>query len=390
MSAQRDYYEVLGVSRDSDGRTIKSAYRKLALKWHPDRNEGNAEAEVKFREAAEAYEVLSDDNKRALYDRGGHEALRGGGFSGFQGDVGDIFSNFGDIFSEIFGGGFGGGGGNPNRPMVGADQRFDLEITMDEAFTGVTRTIEVPRLTPCEPCNGTGAEGGEVVSCQVCGGRGQVVQRRGGFMLATTCRACGGAGRTAKAHCPECKGEGQVEKRRKLEVRVPPGIDGERLRLQNEGHSGMNGGPPGDLYVFVSVQAHPVFVRNGSDLHCEVAIDFPTACLGGEAQIPRLVEGEHDVEIPAGAQPGDVVRIDDAGMPKLGSRQKGDLLVHLTIDVPQKLTDSQKEKLEDLRSVMSKRPTVSAGGPERKETKRRRKKGGGSFFDRIRDAIEGD
>lgn len=389
MPVQRDYYEVLGVARDADERTIKSAYRKLALKYHPDRNQGNTEAEANFREAAEAYEVLSDRQKRSLYDRGGHEGLRSGGFSGFQGDIGDIFANFGDIFAEFFGAGFGATGGP--RPMVGADQRFDMQVSLQEAYTGVTRTIDVPRLTTCADCGGTGAEGGELVACQVCQGRGQVVQGRGGFMIATTCRACGGAGRLPKSVCETCRGEGQVEQRRKLEVRVPPGVDGGvRLRLQGEGHAGTNGGPPGDLYVFVGVDSHPVFVRNGPDLHCELAVDFATACLGGEAQVPKLVEGEWTVEIPAGMQPGDVVRIDDGGMPKLGSRQHGDLLVHLTVDVPKRLDDEQKARVESLREVISRTPSVSAGGPTRRETKRRRKRGGAGFFDRLRDALDGD
>ncbi|MEL6189499.1 MAG: molecular chaperone DnaJ [Myxococcota bacterium] len=389
--AKRDYYEVLGVARDADERSIKSAYRKLAMKHHPDRNPGDADAEQAFRDCAEAYEVLSDPQKRSLYDRGGHEGLKTGGFSGFQGgDVGDIFSHFGDIFSEFFGGagGFGGGG---IRPMVGADQRFDLEIELAEAFTGVTRTIEVGRMVVCEDCNGTGAENGELLTCQVCGGRGQVVQGRGGFMIATTCRACGGTGRVARSRCPTCDGEGHVEQVRKLEVRVPPGVDsGVRLRLQGEGHAGANGGPPGDLYVFINVANHDTFVRNGPDLHCELAVDFPTACLGGTAQVPQLVEGEWSVDVPSGMQPGDVVRINDGGMPRLGSRQNGDLLVHLTIEVPRDLDETQRGKVESLRADFSSAPTVSAGGPERRETKRRRKKGGGSFFDRIRDALEGD
>lgn len=389
MPAQRDYYEVLGVARDADERTIKSAYRKLALKYHPDRNPGDTEAEQRFREAAEAYEVLSDVDKRRLYDRGGHEGLRSGGFAGFQGDIGDIFANFGDIFSELFGGGFGGARGP--RPMVGADQRYDLEVTLQDAYTGTTRTIDVPRLATCRDCAGTGADKGELVVCQVCQGRGQVVQGRGGFILSTTCRACGGAGRTPKKVCDTCGGEGQIEERRKLEVRVPPGVDsGVRLRLQSEGHAGMNGGPPGDLYVFVNVKDHSTFVRNGADLHCELAVDFPTACLGGEATVPKLVEGEWAVEIPAGMQPGDVVRIDDGGMPKLGSRQHGDLLVHLTIDVPKRLDEETREQIEALRDLIAKSPTVSAGGPERRETKRKRKRSGGGFFDRIRDALDGE
>lgn len=395
MPAQRDYYEVLGVARDAEERAIKSAYRKLALKYHPDRNPDDADAEQKFREAAEAYEVLSDAQKRALYDRGGHEALKGGGFSGFQGDIGDIFSNFGDIFAEFFGGAAGGGGfgggfrGGP-RPMVGADLRYDLELDLQEAFTGSTRNIELERMATCDACAGSGAEGGQLSVCDACEGQGQVVQRRGVIMFATPCRACGGAGRRATKPCEPCSGEGHIAVRRKLEVSVPAGIQhGQKLRVQNEGHGGANGGPPGDLYVFITVKSHPVFVRADADLHCELAVDFATACLGGEATIPKLVEGEHTVQVPAGMQPGDKVRVRGGGMPQLGGRPPGDLVVHLTVDVPRHLDDAQREAVETLRASVSKNPSVSASGPERRETRNKRKKGG-SFFDRLREAIEGE
>lgn len=395
MAGRLDYYEVLGVARDSDDRTIKSAYRKLALKYHPDRNPGDEQAERRFREAAEAYEVLSDPQKRSLYDRGGHEALEGRGFSGFQGDIGDIFANFGDIFAEFFGGaaagGFGGGGfrGGP-RPMVGADLRYDLELDLQEAFTGTQRTIQLQRMATCEACSGSGAEGGQLTVCAACGGQGQVVQRRGAFMLATPCRACGGAGRRAESVCPSCDGEGHVQTERKLEVQVPAGIaDGQKLRVQNEGHGGAHGGPPGDLYVFISVRSHPVFVRAGADLHCELAVDFPTACLGGSAEIPKLVEGEHTVEIPAGMQPGDKVRVRGGGMPQLGGRPPGDLIVHLNVDIPRSLDGDQVQQVEALRNTLGKAPSVSASGPERRETKNRKRRGG-SILDRIRDALEGE
>ena len=393
MAAKRDYYEVLGITREADERGIKSAYRKLALKHHPDRNPGDPEAEKNFREAAEAYEVLSDPQKRAIYDRAGHDGLRSGGFSGFQGDIGDIFSSFGDIFAEFFGGGaFGGGGGfgGGRRPMVGADLRYDLEIDLKDAYTGCEKTIEVPRLLECEDCSGTGAEGGELVPCEVCGGRGQIVQGRGGFMIATTCRACGGVGQVPRKMCPTCGGHGQVETRQKTKVHVPPGVDGQKLRLKGHGHGGISGGPPGDLYIFVSVKTHDVFVRNGEDLHCELAIDFPTACIGGPAEVPQLVDGNWPVDIPAGTQPGDVIRISGGGMPRYGTRHNGDLLVHLTVDIPRKLNDAQKKQIETLRPLIAQEPTISAGGPERRETARKRKKGGGSFFDRIRDALEGE
>ena len=396
MAAKRDYYEVLGVTRDADLKTIKSAYRKLALKYHPDRNPGDATAEENFKEAAEAYEVLTDDNKRALYDRAGFDGLRSGGFSPFQGDLGDIFAQFGDIFSEFFGGGGGGGfgfggmGPRGPRPAVGADLREDITIRLEDVMVGITEKLTTKRAATCRACSGTGGEGGEIVTCAACGGRGQVVQGRGGFMIATTCRACGGLGRMPKDPCKKCNGHGQVEETRTLEVKVPPGVEtGVRLRLQGEGHAGSYGGPPGDLYVFVTVEAHDTFVRHGPDLHCELSISFRTACLGGPAKLPKLLEGEIDVRVPGGSQPGDVVRVKGEGLPQLGTRGVGDVLAHLTIFVPTEVTDEQKRVLEDLEQVMPFTSAVSAGGPDRRETKRRRKKSGG-LFDRLRDALEGD
>ncbi len=392
MSQKRDYYEVLGVPRDADQRTIKSSYRKLALKYHPDRNPGDHAAEESFKEAAEAYEVLSDDQKRAIYDRAGFDGLRTGGFNpNFTGDLGDIFSHFGDIFSEFFGGGgfaFGGASRGP-RPTVGADLRFDMSISLEEALKGATRQIEIARNAPCRNCMGTGAKDAEMVTCAACGGRGQVVQGRGGFMIATTCRACGGRGRAPREVCPDCEGQGAIEETKKLEVKVPPGVDtGVRLRLQGEGDAGRFGGPPGDLYVFISVKEHHMFVRDAANLHCELSVGFPTACIGGKAKVPRLVEGEVAVTIPAGMQPGDVIRIEGAGLPRLGGRGVGDLLVHLTIAVPKRLNEKQKKVLDTLAEVLPTESEVSADGPERRETKRRTKKPG--IFDRIRDAFEGD
>lgn len=391
MTAKRDYYEVLGVPKNADQRTIKSAYRKMALKFHPDRNADDPSAEDKFKEAAEAYEVLSDDSKRAIYDRAGFDGLRSGGFApGFSGDIGDIFAHFGDIFSEFFGGGgFGGFGGGGNRPTIGADLRYDMKITLEEAQKGTKRTIEVGRHKACTECSGTGAENGEMDTCQVCGGRGQVVQGRGGFMIATTCRACAGRGQSPKKACETCEGQGQVEEKRKLDVKIPPGVDtGVRLRLQGEGDAGTNGGPPGDLYVFVEVAAHDMFIREGYDLHCELSVGFATAALGGKAQIPLLDGGDTEVSVPAGMQPGDVIRIEEAGMPRLGTRMVGDMLVHLTILVPKKLNDEQKEAIEALKSVLPEESEVSADGPDRRETKRRTRKSG-SLFDRLRDAFDG-
>ncbi len=392
MAEKRDYYEVLGVPRDVDPRTLKSAYRKLAMKYHPDRNPGNNEAEERFKEAAEAYEVLSDERKRAMYDRAGFEGLKSGGFQpGFSGDLSDIFGQFGDLFAEFFGGqGFGGFHGGP-RPTVGADLRYDLEITLEEAFSGTTRNIEVKKTTSCVACGGTGAKDGKLVTCRACGGRGQVVQGRGGFMIATTCRACNGRGQVAEELCQVCDGVGAIDEVKKLEVKVPPGVDtGVRLRLQGEGDAGTNGGPPGDLYVFMSVRPHDMFIRQGPDLHCELAVSFPMACLGGETLIPQLSGGETEVEVPKGMQPGMMVRVPGAGMPQLSGRGIGDLVVHLNVQVPQSLTDAQRRLVEKLDEAIPSEPEFSASLGDRRETRKSKRRKGSSFFDRLRDAFEGD
>lgn len=398
MSQKRDYYEVLGVPRDAEHATIKSAYRKLALKFHPDRNPDDAEAEEHFKEAAEAYEVLSDSNKRAIYDRAGFDGLRTGGFApGFSGDLGDIFSHFGDLFAEFFGGGaafggFGGGGFGRPRPTVGADLRYDLEITLEKALQGTSEKITVNRTVQCQDCIGTGAKDGEMTMCAVCGGRGQVVQGRGGFMIATTCRACGGRGQVPNAPCEGCNGQGFVDDKRSLDVKVPPGVDtGVRLRLQGEGDAGTFGGPPGDLYVFISVKQHDMFLRNGADLHCELAVPFTMACLGGDAIVPKVDGDEVEVAVPSGMQPGDVVRIEGEGMPRLGGRGRGDMLVHLTVQIPKKLNDDQKKAVEVLEDIIPQEPEFSAGDSAHRETKnKRRRNSGGGFFDRLRDAFDGE
>jgi molecular chaperone DnaJ len=395
MSARRDYYDVLGVSREADQKTIKSAYRKLALKFHPDRNPGDKEAEENFKEAAEAYEVLSDQDKRAIYDRAGFDGLKNRGFNpGFSGDIGDIFSQFSEIFGEFFGGGFGGFGGfgqRGPRPTVGADLRHDLEITIEEAFSGTNKKVEISRAAACRACMGSGAKDAELKACAACGGRGQVVQGRGGFMIATTCRACGGRGRVPRTPCPDCEGRGQVEEKRSLDVRIPAGVDsGVRLRLQGEGGAGEFGGPPGDLYVFLTVHSHDMFVRDGADLHCELQVSFATACTGGVAKVPRIGGDELEVRIPAGMQPGDIIRLEGQGFPRLGGRGSGDILVHLTVAVPRRLSEKQREAVEQLRTVLPDELELSGSGPDRRETRRRRKAGGGGFFDRLRDAFEGE
>jgi molecular chaperone DnaJ len=364
------------------------------MQFHPDRNPGDEQAEEKFKEAAEAYEVLSDDGKRRLYDRGGFEGLRSTGFSGFNGDIGDIFSQFGDIFAEFFGAGFGGGGfgfngrGGP-RPTVGADLRYDLEITLEDAMNGATKQIEAVRTQSCRPCTGTGAEGAEMLTCPTCRGRGQVVSGRGGFMIATTCRACNGRGRIPTKTCNACQGRGRIEETKTIDVRIPAGVDtGVRLRLQGEGDSGELGGPPGDLYVFLSVAQHAFYLRDGADLHCEVEVSFPLACMGGGAKIPKIAGGELDVAVPAGMQPGDTVRIKGEGVPRLGNRGVGDVIVHLTVTVPTELDAEQKKAVESLAALLPEKAAVAE--PLAKRHARKRKRGAGNLFDRIRDAFDAD
>jgi molecular chaperone DnaJ len=393
---KRDYYEVLGIARTADAREIKAAYRKLALKYHPDRNPGDTEAEERFKEAAEAYEVLADEQKRAIYDRAGFEGLRSGGFQGFNGDLGDIFSQFGDIFSEFFGGGgfggfgggFGGGFRGP-RPMAGADLHAQVAISLEQALTGTSNSITVDRTRPCEACDATGAEGGRMASCPACGGRGQIVQGRGAFMIATTCRACGGVGKTPEKQCEACGGQAVRSEARKLEIRVPAGVySGLRLRVPGEGNAGLHGGPPGDLYVLIDVQPHETFVRDGPDLHCELGIGFSLACLGGRVDVPRLDGETEAIEVPAGSQPGDVLRVHRAGLPRIEGGGMGDMLVHLTVQVPKRLDKEQEKLVRSIGEKVDAPPHVTAGGPNRRETTRRRKKGG--FFGRLRDALEGE
>lgn len=393
----RDYYEVLGVDRSVSETDLKKAYRKLALKYHPDRNQGDKGAEERFKEAAEAYEVLSDERKRQIYDRAGHDGLRSGGMNPQYQDLGDIFSHFGDIFAEFFGGasGFGGfpgqGGGRP-RATVGADLRYDLEITLEDAKAGTRKSIEISRSVSCESCGGTGAKNGEMTTCAVCQGRGQVVQGRGGFMIATTCRACGGMGQIPREACSACDGRGHKEVTKRLDVRVPPGVDtGVRLRVQGEGDAGMFGGPPGDLYVFVAVKQHEMFVRHDADLHCELGVSYSMACLGGAAIVPKLGGGEVEVTIPTGMQPGNAVRVQGEGMPRLGGRGEGDMVVHLTIQVPTKVDDAQRKALEDLDELLQIDPEFSAHSQDRREHRQRKRRGGGGgLFDRLRDALDGD
>ena len=343
--AKRDYYEVLGVPRDADAAAVKRAYRKLAVKFHPDRNPDDAEAEERFKDAAEAYEVLSDAEKRGLYDRYGHEGLKGAGFTGFSG-FDDIFSHFGDIFGDIFG--FGGGGrGGRRGGRRGADLRYDLTISFEEAAKGTTRKVNVDRSEPCGTCKGTGAEpGSRPEACSTCGGRGQVVHSQGLFMISTTCPRCQGAGRVVTSPCNACEGAGRVRVENVVEVEVPPGVDtGTRIRHRGEGEGADGGGVPGDLYVFIHVQPHPFFERDGSDLHCEVPVSIVQATLGAKLEVPTL-EGSEKVKISAGTQPGEVIRLGRKGIPHLRGRGRGDLYIHVKVVVPRKVSRKQRDLLQ--------------------------------------------
>jgi molecular chaperone DnaJ len=348
--SKRDYYEVLGVGRGASDQEVKSAYRKLALKHHPDRNQGNKDAEEKFKEAAEAYAVLADPDKRAAYDRFGHAGVGGAAGGGFDptvfADFGDILGGLGDLFGfgDVFGGGRRRGG-----PQRGPDLRYDLEISFEEAARGTETTIQIPRQEPCETCQGSGAAPGtSPTTCPLCQGRGQRRYQQGFFTVAQTCQQCGGAGRVIARPCQTCRGAGQVSRERKLSVRIPAGIaTGQRLRLHGEGEAGRAGGPSGDLYVFVQVQDHQFFHRNDDDLYCEIPVSFPTLALGGTIRVATL-DGTDEVRIPEGTESGTVFRLRGKGMPNVSGRGRGDLHVVVQVKTPKKLTREQRRVLEQL------------------------------------------
>ena len=354
--SKRDYYEVLGVSRTATDQEIKSSYRKLALQFHPDRNPGDKTAEEKFKEAAEAYAVLADSDKRHMYDRFGHAGLGGaatGGFdptvfTGFEdilGGLGDIFG-FGDVF---------GGRRRPGGAQRGADLRYDLEISFEEAATGTETTIQIPRHEACETCSGSGAApGSKPTACPQCHGRGQLRYQQGFFTVARTCGQCRGTGSVIAKPCATCKGTGHVPKERKLTVKIPAGIaTGQRMRISGEGEAGAAGGPTGDLYVVVHVQVHPFWQRDGNDLYCEIPVNFPTLAIGGEITIPTL-DGDETFKIPEGTQTGSAFRLRGRGMPDVGGRGRGDLVVTVKVITPKKLTKDQKKLLEQLQGLLPK------------------------------------
>jgi molecular chaperone DnaJ len=348
---KRDYYEVLEVERSSAEDEIKRSYRKLAVRFHPDKNPGDHEAEERFKELGEAYDVLMEPQKRAAYDRYGHAAFQQGGMGG-GGGFHDPF----DLFREVFGAGggsggifdhfFGGGGGDASGRQRGSDLRYDMQITLEEAAFGAEKEIEIRKLDACESCDGSGAQkGSKAVTCPTCRGRGQVVASRGFFQVAQTCPQCHGTGQTIEKPCKSCQGEGRVEKTSRVKIKVPAGIDSEsRLRSSGGGEAGLRGGPSGDLYVVLHIKEHDVFVRDGMDLRCEVPLPFTTAALGGEIRVPTL-EGAVSLKIPAGTQSGVVFRVRGNGMPGLRSASRGDILTHVQVEVPTRLNAEQREAL---------------------------------------------
>lgn len=341
--SKRDYYEILGVVREVSDGELKKAYRRLAMKYHPDRNAGDTEAEERFKEVSEAYEVLSDTDKRAIYDRHGHEGLnRGaGGGGGFGGGFGDIF---GDVFADIFGGGGGGGGAGPRR---GADLRYMMELTLEQAVFGTTEQIRIPSWNDCEACDGHGtADGKPAGECPTCHGTGQVRVQQGFFVLQQTCPHCRGRGTTITDPCRTCKGAGKTRTEKTLEVKIPPGVDtGDRIRLNGEGEPGEQGAPAGNLYVQVNVKPHDIFERDGNDLYCEVPISFVTAALGGTLDVPTL-EGKAEIDIPEGTQTARRFRLRGRGVRSVRSAATGDLYCTVTVETPVKLNKQQKELLQ--------------------------------------------
>jgi molecular chaperone DnaJ len=349
--AKRDYYEVLGVSRQSGEDEIKKAYRRLALQYHPDRNPDNPEAEDKFKEASEAYEVLQDPEKRGLYDRYGHDGLRNAGFQGFQG-FDDVFSNFGNLFEEFFG--FGGGRrGGRSAARAGADLRYDLRVVFEEAVFGIEKILEFEKLETCVHCLGKRtAPGTQPTTCTTCGGIGQVERRQGFFALRTTCPQCRGEGTLITDPCPQCRGQGLVKTPKKLAVKVPAGVDnGARLRLVGEGEEGTNGGPAGDLYVVITVAPHDIFERQGNDIHCRVPISFSQAALGADVEVPSLYEETQMLTIPKGTQSGEKLIIRSSGIPDVRSGRRGDQIVHVVVQTPTHLTERQEELLRALAEI---------------------------------------
>jgi molecular chaperone DnaJ len=360
--AKRDFYDVLGLSKGATPDEIKKAYRKKAKELHPDRNADNPEAEAQFKEANEAYEVLKDEEKKAAYDRFGHAAFEGGmgggggqrpgGGGGFHGQ-GDFASAFSDIFDDLFGMGGAGGPGGRQRAARGADLRYNMRITLEEAYQGLQKTINVPTSVPCDSCSGSGAEGGaEPTTCPTCSGMGKVRAQQGFFTIERTCPTCGGLGQTIKNPCKVCGGQGRVERDRALSVNIPAGVEtGTRIRLAGEGEAGMRGGPSGDLYIFIEVAPHDIFERDGANLFCRVPVSMTAAALGGDIEVPTIDGGRSRVKIPGGSQSGRQMRLRSKGMPALRGGGHGDMFIELAVETPVNLTSRQKELLREFEAM---------------------------------------
>ncbi len=355
--AKRDYYDVLGVTKGASPEEVKKAYRQKAKELHPDRNAGNPNAESQFKEVNEAYDVLKDADKKAAYDRYGHAAFEGGmgGRPGGGGGHSDFGSAFSDVFEDLFGDFMGGRGGGQSRSRAqrGSDLRYNLRITLEEAYKGVQKTINVPSSQTCDVCRGTGAEGGaEPTSCPTCSGMGKVRAQQGFFTVERTCPTCSGMGQIIKNPCRSCGGQGRIEKERALSVNIPAGVDnGNRIRLEGEGEAGMRGGPSGDLYIFIEVKNHSIFQRDGAHLFCRVPVSMTTAALGGEVEVPTIDGGRSRVKVPGGAQSGKQLRLRAKGMPALRGGGVGDMVIELAIETPVNLTSRQKELLREFEKL---------------------------------------
>jgi molecular chaperone DnaJ len=347
--ADIDYYELLEVERTADDKTIKTSYRRLAMLHHPDRNPGNKDAEAKFKAISQAYDCLKDPQKRAAYDRFGHAAFQNGGGGAGQQD----FSGFSDIFENIFGEFMGGGRGQRGGVRRGADLRYDLEISLEDAFHGKALEIDIEVSQSCEPCQGTGAKAGTAArTCGTCNGAGKVRAQQGFFVVERTCPSCMGQGQTIADPCPSCRGEGRVDREKQLSVKIPPGVDeGTRIRMTGEGEAGARGAPPGDLYIFIHVSRHSVFQRDGTTLFARCPVSITTAALGGTITVPGLDKAPYDIRIPPGIQSGKQLRQRGAGMPVLNGRGHGDMVVQIDVETPSKLSQRQRELLEEFREL---------------------------------------
>jgi molecular chaperone DnaJ len=378
--AKRDYYDVLGVPKGASAEELKKAYRQKAKELHPDRNAADPQAEAKFKEVNEAYEALKDPDKKAAYDRYGHAAFDGGmggrpGAGRGPGGGADFGSAFSDVFEDLFGDFMGGGrGGARSRASRGSDLRYNMRIGLDEAYGGIQKTVRVNTLSTCDACTGTGSEGGaEPVTCPTCSGMGKVRAQQGFFTVERTCPTCGGIGQIVKNPCKVCRGAGRVEKERTLSVNIPAGVEtGTRIRLSGEGEAGLRGGPAGDLYIFIEVNEHPIFQRDGLNLFCRVPISFASAALGGEVEVPTIDGGRSRVKVPAGAQTGKQLRLRAKGMPALRGAEHGDMMVELVVETPVNLTARQRELLQEFDKLSE------DNNPE-----------GSSFFSKVRNFWDG-